>query len=248
MRSPIYKGYCSVCGQWVSFSDVRPSIRETYQCEECRASLRERVTADAIVAVYGNAQQSSIRTLIKDSLKFNSSQIYEVGVSGAYRRYFSKHDDYTNSFYWKDVKKGEEKDGIRCEDLMDLTFDDNSFDLIITSDILEHVRHPWIAFDEIKRVLKPGGYHIFSIPSLVAMPSHTIRRVETSGINDKNLMEPRYHGDGRGGKSLVYTDFGADLFADLEKRGFSTYSIKSDHIDKERIRVNAFISKKNFGA
>jgi SAM-dependent methyltransferase len=229
----------------VKFSDVKLSIRETYQCDECKASLRERVTADAIISVYGRGQERSLSALISKNFDFKSLNIYEVGVSGAYRTFFSKHKKYTNSFFWEAVSLGSEKEGVRCEDLTSLTFPDTVFDLVITSDIFEHVRKPWMAFDEIHRVLKSGGYHIFSIPTLTPMPAETIYRFDTNGDDDKHILEPRYHGDGRGGSSLVYTDFGADIFQTLQKRGFDTFSITSDHLDRERHRVNAFISRKS---
>jgi len=38
-----------------------------------------------------------------------------------------------------------------------LPFKDNSFDAVISSAVLEHVRYPWLAGAEIVRVLKPGG-------------------------------------------------------------------------------------------
>ena len=96
---------------------------------------------------------------------------------------------------------------------MDLTFSDDQFDLVITSDIMEHVRRPYEAFVEIKRVLKPGGAHIFSIPVQDPIPKNTVYRVDTSGDEDVFLLPPRYHNDDH----LVYTDFGEDMIARLEQ-------------------------------
>lgn len=38
-----------------------------------------------------------------------------------------------------------------------IPFLDNSFDLVATSAVFEHLRHPWIVAREIHRILKPGG-------------------------------------------------------------------------------------------
>lgn len=46
----------------------------------------------------------------------------------------------------------------RCENLENLTFKDESFDLFISQDVMEHVFNPEAAFKEIARVLKPGGH------------------------------------------------------------------------------------------
>jgi SAM-dependent methyltransferase len=45
-----------------------------------------------------------------------------------------------------------------------LPFGDQSFNTVISIDVLEHVRHPWKMFTEIKRVLVPGGRLILITP------------------------------------------------------------------------------------
>ena len=49
-----------------------------------------------------------------------------------------------------------------------LPFADDSFDLVISFDVLEHVNDPFISAEELKRVLKPGGILIADIPFLQA--------------------------------------------------------------------------------
>lgn len=46
----------------------------------------------------------------------------------------------------------------------DLSFDDNSFDLVVAWHVLEHVKHDKRALSEISRVLKKGGYFLFASP------------------------------------------------------------------------------------
>ena len=62
--------------------------------------------------------------------------------------------------------------GNRCENLEELTFDDNTFDLVITQDVLEHVLNPGKAFKEICRVLKPGGAHKFLLSHIISGRRH----------------------------------------------------------------------------
>ena len=45
-----------------------------------------------------------------------------------------------------------------------------SFDLVLTSETLEHVPDLAAASREIRRVLVPGGRHIFTIPLLPDVP------------------------------------------------------------------------------
>ena len=103
------------------------------------------------------------------------------------------------------------REGVQCQDLMHLTYEDDSFDLVLSSDIFEHVRKPFAGFQEVNRVLKPGGFHIFSIPFDYPMPVETVYRVDTSGPEDEFILPKRYHSAPMGGKSLVYTDLGEDM-------------------------------------
>lgn len=214
-----YEGNCLLCGYKGIFVKNNPSFREGYQCPSCHSSLRYRGQAESILRLYSNNQYEFLAELAKD-LNFSKLHIYEPGVIGPFRQLFSNFNNYTNSFYWDDVQLGGFKKGLRCESLEKLTFDDGQFDLVITSDILEHVRHPWVAFSDIFRVLKPGGYHIFSIPVHLPMRSKTFFRVDTTTEKDIYLEEPYYHGNGMGGRSLVYTEFGEDISCYLDNIGY----------------------------
>jgi len=62
---------------------------------------------------------------------------------------------------------GEQGDGIwgaMVADITALPFKDNAFDLVICSEILEHVHHQDAAVCEVARVLKPGKDVVVSVP------------------------------------------------------------------------------------
>jgi SAM-dependent methyltransferase len=65
------------------------------------------------------------------------------------------------SEYFPDTPLGAEKNGVQCQNLEALTFKDNSFDLVITEDVLEHVVNVRKALSEIHRVLKQGRLSYF---------------------------------------------------------------------------------------
>lgn len=216
-----YIGHCSVCGFIGEFIKNNPSFREGYQCEKCKASLRYRGQAESVLKSFAYNQGLNLSDLV-ELVAFKKLHIYEPGVTGPFRKLFNSFENYKNSFYWDNVTLGQKKDNIECQSLEKLTYKENQFDLVLSSDILEHVRRPWVAFAEIFRVLKPGGFHVFTIPVHLPMKSLTTFRVDTTTSEDIHIDEPHYHGNGIGGRSLVYTDFGADIVNQLEKIGFIT--------------------------
>lgn len=54
-------------------------------------------------------------------------------------------------------------DGIR------MPFENESFDIVISTEVLEHVPDPDAYLTEVKRVLKPGGIFFFTVPFLMSL-------------------------------------------------------------------------------
>ena len=127
---------------------------------------------------------------------------------------------------------------------MALTFADSSYDLVVTSDIFEHVRHPFEGFAEVHRVLRKGGRHIFSIPVQEPWRATTTERVDTSGDDDVNILEPRYHLGPGNSQHIVYNDFGRDLVDGLSDVGFDTEVIRFESPSSEASRLLTFCCTK----
>ncbi len=238
-----YDGTCNVCGQPQTFVRKNASLREGYRCASCKASLRYRGQADALVRTYARHGSTTIAELVKEP-EFSALAFWEPGVLGPFRAHFSTMPRYVVSDFWPDVAPGDERDGVRCEDLMALTFEDGVFDLVVTSDIFEHVRKPYVGFAEVHRILRPGGRHIFSIPVQQPMRSVTLERVDTSGDEDVYVLEPRYHLGPGNSQHIVYNDFGLDLVDNLVEVGFDTEVIQFESVSSEASRLVTFCSTK----
>jgi SAM-dependent methyltransferase len=52
-----------------------------------------------------------------------------------------------------------------------LPFDDASFDLAVAVEVMEHLESHARMFDEVHRILRPGGYFLFTTPNILSFKS-----------------------------------------------------------------------------
>ncbi|AOY77791.1 class I SAM-dependent methyltransferase [Clostridium formicaceticum] len=203
---------CCICGNLSTFEIMEGAacFREA-KCSSCGARLRNSDLARVLIDEIAYPSSS-----LKDCFHtFKEMRILEAQASGPIHEAFKQLPGYVCFEYFDGVKPGEFVDGILCNDLEHLTFDDNSFDMIITQDVMEHVINPDKAFAEISRVLKKNGRHIFTIPFHEGRS--TIFRSELPQI---------HHGDPlRSSGALVNIDWGDDIGAFIDKHGMKTTSV-----------------------
>lgn len=183
----------------------------------------------------------AVRTLcglpMQGEFRFNAGySIYNVESNGALHRALSKHRNYVCSEYFgPEFVPGQRVRGIRHEDLQRLSFSDGSFDLVLSSDVLEHVPEPYVAHLELLRVLKPGGRHIFTVPYDPGSVSDDVRARLVNG-KIEYLAKPLYHGDPvRPDQGiLVWTIFGRGMPERLRDLG---YRMQVLTIDEQRLGI-----------
>ena len=248
-------GKCVVCGREVLFqfdqTIITPQLRkawgisdrlaeafnrkESMVCSNCGSSLRIRRLASVLIKTFskiGGRPHDSLIGLLEDE-EFLQLKIAEINASGALHSYLKNHPNLYYSEWFNDIKPGEIHDGIRCEDLQRLTYPGYFFDIILTSETLEHVPDPDKAWREICRTLKVGGYHIFTIP-VVPSQSITVKRANVVDGKRQNLLEPAYHGAWGDENMFVFTDFGMDVVDKLDRSGLKTevfYQNPEDELD-----------------
>jgi SAM-dependent methyltransferase len=238
-------GKCNICGKYTIFLCLHDpdAARETMRCLFCGSFSRKRHVA-SIILKYIAAGGDKYFSSIKKMAKIDSFSIYNT-ERNIWGKYFLKNSHYISSIFTEKYPIGTEiEKKIFCQNLEMLTFDDNSFDIVITEDVFEHIRNYKKGFCEIHRVLKTGGIHVFTIPFL--FNQETIIRVDTSTSQDIHILPPEYHGDNIRGKIIAYRTFGIDLFHVLSSIGFLTSVYNSTLLDSQYGIYNSyvFISKK----
>jgi SAM-dependent methyltransferase len=241
-------GWCSVCGAESTFlfnswvirpeqiadagdPEVFPAYirRESLFCRICCSSLRVRGIADVLLSLYGNGAKSVAKIVHEEGFrKLDVAEINTIGSMGSLHAFLAQLPRLAFSEYRGADRLGEIIGGARNEDICRLTYADESFDLVLSSDTLEHVPNFREALRETRRVLRPGGRHIFTVP-IVASRVSTFARAEVGldgGIT--HLLPPIWHGRGRGlyrylpvgSDLLTFTEFGRDLTDYIRDAGF----------------------------
>jgi len=208
---------CFICGSLAEFECEKDfTLRESI-CPKCGTRRRYSDLAGIILDTFLPNDNTFLR---QAALKLGSLSIYEASTTGPVHDALCGLPHYTCSEFFNNIPMGQKNsEGILCQDLQNLTFSSDYFDLVITQDIFEHIQQPEKAFSEIWRILKPGGFHIFTIPYHEGKP--TIRRIIIEDRKEIQRFSPVLHGDSlRAEGALVYTDFGTDIDMMLEKIGF----------------------------
>ena len=147
-----------------------------------------------------------------------------------------KYPNLIGSEYINDSLNSGDKNssGILHQDATKLSFSNDSFKIILSFDVFEHIPNFKKAFEESLRVLKNGGRLIFTVPFILRENKTLIRaRIKPNG-DIEHLCEPEYHGDPMASSDgiLCFQHFGWDLIGLLKDIGFKdAYAVIGYSID-----------------
>lgn len=128
---------------------------------------------------------------------------------------------------------------VRHENMLDLSFEQESVDLLMHFDVLEHVPDISGGLVECARVLRRDGLLIFSCPFYAGLEENTIRAVVVEG-QVRHIMDPAYHGNPVSGSgSLVFTHPSWQVLAQLREAGFGEVRCALQYDPLEGIYSNA---------
>lgn len=182
-------------------------FREHLVCNECGLNNRQRGIFHAIKSM--NLHLHQINTYAYEQVTQFYSELSK-----------KSHRIIGSEFLGDDFQRGQYYGGVRHEDATNLSFSNESFNLLIANDVFEHVPTIEKAFMEAHRVLAEGGRLLFSVPFDISSLQTTRRAILDDG-QLQHLLEPVYHGNPVSEKgSLVFYDFGWDILDHCANAGF----------------------------
>src|SRR5262245_50518119 len=242
------EGCCNVCGLATRFFYTDPALfRESLICAHCLTTSRYRSIARGLLEAVRRLAGVDAQSLVGLPRRVRGGRlsVYDTQLPFDHGGSAYPIPDILRKKTWLDVRlstfRPEEALGRRLgpratnQDLERLGFPDESFDVVITSDVMEHVRLPDRAHREIRRVLKTGGIYLFTVPHFRDREELTRVRVVNPDDPSKDvpLTEPEYHEDANSpdGRALSYRSFGTELDEKLRDLGFDVEYTRQDFPD-----------------
>lgn len=176
--------------------------QQGFCCKSCGNNLRSMALADAIVFACGFA--GTLEQFV-ESDRASTLNVLEINDAGGLTPFLKKLPNHQLVCYPE-------------YDMTRLSFESETFDLVVHSDTLEHVPDPLAGLSECHRILAKSGRCIFTVPIIIG-------RVTRS----RSGLQNSYHGSSDQLKNdlLVYTEFGADMWKFAIEAGFISVRIHS---------------------
>ena len=207
LREDDKKVECPFCGwRGAEFFSAGIKLRRNARCPKCGSLERNRL-------YYLYLKRSVPKEKPLRLLHFAPERI----LTGLFKSF--SNIEYLSADINKDV-------AMLKEDITNISFEDNSFDVIFCSHVLEHIEDDKKAMKELRRVLKPEGFAIIQVP---------IKDIDRT-FEDFSIKDPAEREKIFGQKDHV-RNYGRDYVDRLKESGFNVkvdrfaYSLSVDIIN-----------------
>ncbi len=134
---------CPICGYKGVFLALGTPSRWDGRCPNCGSRERDR-----LIRLFLDARGINIK---------DGRTILHFAPEGYFKRFMGDDPNYHTA----DLVPGKARHAM---DMSDIKFEDESFDMVITNHVLEHVADDEKAMREIYRVLKRGKFALITVP------------------------------------------------------------------------------------
>lgn len=218
------EGYCACCDAMTRFRvrvggfyGDRPNLREGLACARCGLSNRNRLICHALRERLREVPDAEAALLERLTPLFVALQARHPALQGS--EYIGETQVSGQEYTYHGYR-------VRHESVTALSYADASLDLIGHCDVLEHVYDYRRALAEIRRVLRPGGQMICTVPFFMHRDAEAVLARPREDGSIEFFGPPEYHGDGlRPEGILTFHHFGWNLLEDVRAAGFSAAHI-----------------------
>lgn len=199
-------------------------LKESLICPWCGSKYRGRRLASLLISktTQNSKQHKSLRELIA-ARPTDQLPILILNWIDGLSEILETVPNVVQTEFFDGVTPGDIHQGIRHEDAQHLTFADATFFCVISSETLEHIPDLDRALEEIRRVLRPDGFHLFTIPLKKSVERTEARVVLDPDGQSLDQILPRLHHPGGTWGWPVFTEFGDDLPEVLENKGLKVH-------------------------
>ena len=138
---------CPICGYSGPFKDINPptGLRRHAQCPKCNALERHRIQYLVVTALLNGMNTSELKML-----HFAPEPFFTVFFSDRFGLYETADLNMPGVDHHVDMQE--------------LPFEDQTYDFVFASHVLEHIPDDKKAISEIRRILRPNGIAILPVP------------------------------------------------------------------------------------
>lgn len=175
--------------------------QQGHVCIACQSNLRSRTLAAALLDYF--KFKGTLQEFCATSRQARSLRLLELNEAGSLSSRLARFRRHTLARYPE-------------VDMQALPHHNESWDIVLHSDVLEHVHNPLLGLRECYRVLVAGGVLIYTIPIVYGRLTR-----------NRQGLPPSYHGAPEQSQQdwKVQTEYGADFWLQPIEAGFRKISL-----------------------
>jgi SAM-dependent methyltransferase len=191
-------GFCNLSGTATYFAVTDSNLRENIIANSSRSINRYRQMVCALsLALFDHPYASLVDITLY--INHKNLKVYTAEANSSFFSYLKQYLRpellFYSEYFGDEYKSGELVNGIPHQDLQATSYGDEAFDIILTTDVFEHIPDALKAEREVVRILKKNGIYCFSVP----VGGYYEKDIVLADLDEHGQIryyaEPQYHGD-----------------------------------------------------